>query len=98
MDKALNRFARLRYKDGATVTDKEEFSARKLSKEIGLSPAKISDLEAEALKDCHGDTPGDVPSCRASTLKLYHDYFGCSYEYLMGETAHRIGKMMLPLL
>lgn len=89
MDKALNRFARLRYKDGATVTDKEEISARKLSKEIGLSAAKISDLEKEALKDCCGDTPGDVPSCRASSLKLYHDYFGCSYEYLMGETAHK---------
>lgn len=89
MDKVLNRFARLRYKEGTTVTDKEKISQRALSKEIGLSAAKISALERESLKDCHGDTPGDVPKCNASTLKHYHDYFGCSYEYLMGETAHR---------
>lgn len=89
MDKALNRFARLRYKDGATVTDKEEFSARKLSEGIGLSTGLISNLEDESIEDYKDGVPGTVPPCRASTLKLYHDYFGCSYEYLMGETAHR---------
>jgi len=47
MDKALNRFARLRYKEGATLTDKEEISQPELSKKIGLSTGKISDLEKE---------------------------------------------------
>lgn len=89
MDKALNRFARLRYKDGATVTDKEEISARKLSKEIGLSTGLISNLEDESIKDYKDGVPGAVPRCYVETLKRYHDYFGCSYEYLMGETAHR---------
>lgn len=89
MDKALNRFARLRYKDGATVTDKEEISARKLSKETGLSTGLISKLEKESIEDYREGVSGTVPPCSTDTLKRYHDYFGCSYEYLMGETAHK---------
>lgn len=89
MDKALNRFARLRYKDGATVTDKPTISIRELAKDIGLSTGAISKLESESLEDWHDGKPGTVPPCSAETLKCYHDYFGCSYEYLMGETSHR---------
>jgi len=89
MDKALNRFARLRYKDGATVTDKPTISVRELAKKLGLSAGAISKLETESLEDWHDGKPGTVPPCNAETLKRYHDKFGCSYEYLIGETAHR---------
>lgn len=85
-DKERNRFLRLRYKEGATVTDMPDISASQLAKELGISKAVISKLESESVKDCHDGKAGDIPPCKASTLKLYHDHFGCSYEFLMGET------------
>lgn len=87
MDKKVrNRFMQLRYKEGATLADKHDISASQLAKKFGISKTTISNLEAESVKDCHSGKAGDVPPCTATTLKLYHDYFGCSYEYLMGET------------
>ncbi len=88
-DKARNRFMRLRYKEGSTITDIPDLSIRQLATELGLSAGAISKLESESLEDCKGDVPGSVPSCNAATLKRYHDRFKCSYEYLMGETAHK---------
>ncbi len=88
-DKARNRFMRLRYKEGSTITDTPDLSIRQLATELGLSAGAISKLESESLEDCKGDVPGSVPSCNAATLKRYHDRFKCSYEYLMGETAHK---------
>lgn len=61
-------------------------SASELAAKLGISKSVISKLEDKNLKDFHDGKPGDVPPCKASTLKLYHDEFNCSYEYLMGET------------
>ncbi len=90
-DKERNRFLKLRYKDGATMDDSPFISARDLSKKRPISTGKISQLEDASLKDFDPVTQkkGDIPPCQASVLRLYHDEFNCSYDYLMGETANR---------
>ncbi len=88
-DKIRNRFTRLRYGEGSTIADTPDMTVRQLAEKLGLSPSAVSKLESKSLEDCKGDVPGTVPTCNAETLKRYHDFFGCSYEYLMGETAHK---------
>lgn len=90
-DKKRNRFLKLRYTDGASMDDAPFISARDLAKKRPISTGKISQLEDESLKDFNPITKerGDVPSCQASVLRIYHDEFNCSYDYLMGETNNR---------
>lgn len=73
------------------MDDSPLISARDLAKKRPISTGKISQLEDESLKDYNPVTRerGDVPSCQASVLRIYHDEFNCSYDYLMGETNNR---------
>ena len=90
-DKKRNRFLKLRFEDGASMDDSPFISARDLAKKRSISTGKISQLEDESLKDFNPITKerGDVPTCKASVLRIYHDEFNCSYDYLMGETNNR---------
>lgn len=58
-------------------TDEKEFSAKELSKKIGLSPKVISVLE-------NSEKNGHEPTL--TELKAYHKEFNVPYEYLLGET------------
>ena len=93
-DNRKNRFTRLRYKDNATLTDAPLIKPIDLAKKLGLSKATISNVENADTREYDAKTKnhGDVPHCNAQTLKAYHDYFDCSYEYLMGETASKERK------
>jgi transcriptional regulator with XRE-family HTH domain len=82
-DKERNQFLKLRYKEGCTLSDMPDISARELATKLEISNGLVSKLESE---DIIGR---EAPPCTASILKLYHDEFECSYEYLMGETEHR---------
>ena len=90
-DKKRNRFLKLRFEDGASMDDSPFISARDLAQKRSISTGKISQLEDESLKDFNPITKerGDVPTCKASVLRIYHDEFNCSYDYLMGETNNR---------
>ena len=90
-DKKRNRFLKLRFEDGASMDDSPFISARDLAQKRSISTGKISQLEDESLKDFNPITKerGDVPTCQASVLRIYHDEFNCSYDYLMGETNNR---------
>lgn len=90
-NKKRNRFLKLRFEDGASMDDSPFISARDLAQKRSISTGKISQLEDESLKDFNPITKerGDVPTCKASVLRIYHDEFNCSYDYLMGETNNR---------
>lgn len=76
-EKERNRFMSLRYpSDTAPYPD---ITADALANEFGVSKGTISYLERTTL------TSEDVLSKSARILKMYHDKFGCSYEYLFGE-------------
>ena len=87
LDKKRNRFSKLRFKDNLLIAP-PIYSGRELAQELHISTGKLSELENEPLKeyDATTKTHGSVPNCHASVLKAYHEKFGCSYEYLMGET------------
>ena len=83
-EKKRNRFMSLRYKsDTAPYPD---ITAEALADEFGVSKGTISFLERTNL------TSEDVLSKSSRILKLYHDRFHCSYEYLFGEAALPLEK------
>lgn len=81
-----NRFKLFRYADTDDLTDSPSLTVDDMVKKTGLSKGQISKMESMDLG------PDTVPNCNASTLKAYHDAFGCSYEYLMGESQTRSAK------
>lgn len=69
-----NRFKKLRME--LNPNEMEEYKAKDLSKELGISRPKISELE-------HGR------AASLSELQAYHKYFDVPYEYLLGENDSR---------
>ena len=69
-----NRFKKLRME--LNPNDMEEYKAKDLSKDLGIAPPKISELE-------HGRTAS------LSELQAYHKFFNVPYEYLLGENDSR---------
>ncbi len=76
----VTRFKMLRYTDTDDLTDAPSLTIDDMVKRTGLSKGLISKMESMELK------AGEVPKCNAETLKAYHDAFGCTYDYLMGES------------
>lgn len=84
MEKEPNHFMKLRYREGDIQQaypsmSIDEFSETKLN---GLSKSIIAKLESNNYDPKN-------PPCTASTLRLYHDKCGCSFDYLMGETEYQ---------
>lgn len=84
MEKKPNHFMKLRYRDGDNQQaypsmSIDEFSETKLN---GLSKSIIAKLESNNYDPKN-------PPCNASTLRLYHDNCGCSFDYLMGDTEYQ---------
>ena len=80
--KERNQFMKLRYhsaKSEYPFISINELADNKSKNYIGLSKSIIAKLE-----DVNIDKKN--PPCRASTLRLYKEYFDCSYDYLMGDT------------
>lgn len=81
-DKKRNQFMKLRYREDKSkypfisINELADVSSKKY---IGLSKSIIAKLEDENIDSKN-------PPCRASTLRLYKEYFDCSYDYLMGDT------------
>lgn len=81
-DKKRNQFMKLRYHDDKSkypFISINELADSNSTKYIGLSKSIIAKLEGENIDRKN-------PPCRASTLRLYKEYFDCSYDYLMGDT------------
>lgn len=76
----INRFKRFRYADTDDLTDAPSLTVDDIVKKTGLSKGQVSKMESMELDS------DSVPNCNASTLKAYHDAFGCTYDYLMGES------------
>ena len=74
-----NRFKKLRME--LNPNEMKEYKAKDLSKELGISRPKISELE-------HGRTAS------LSELQAYHKFFNVPYEYLLGENDSRHYKNM----
>lgn len=74
-----NRFRKLRME--LNPNDMEEYKAKDLSKELGIAPPKISELE-------HGR------AASLSELQAYHKFFNVPYEYLLGESKSRYYENM----
>ncbi len=85
-DKKRNRFMSLRYKSEAEIY--ADHTIEELSKKFDCSKSTISGLEREKA------TEEELLSTSARLFKAYHDYFGCSYEYLFGETKATDSKLL----
>lgn len=73
-----NRFMDLRY---SSKTDEHpKYTIGQLAEIFDCSKGTISQLEAEDISE------EKTLSKSARLFKAYHDFFGCSYEYLFGET------------
>lgn len=88
MEKEPNNYMKLRYREGDNPhaypsMSIDEFSKTRLDK---LSKGIISKLESN-------DYDPKNPPCNASTLRLYHDKCGCSFDYLMGETNYKTPEL-----
>ena len=70
-----NRFKKFRMEKNPNIM--EDFTAKDLSKEIGIAAPKISELE------------NGRRNASLSELKAYHKYFNVPYEYLLGESKSR---------
>lgn len=81
-----NRFSVLRRTD-RNILKKADITTDDLSKLLGVSTGTISKLENECRK-------GEVPNTTAAVLQAYRKHFGCSYEYLMGETEQESPKYL----
>lgn len=77
-DKERNRFMKLRY--DSDTAEYPNYTANDLAKEFGYSKATISSLENPKLDEA------TLLGKSVGLLKKYHDKFGCSYEYLIGES------------
>lgn len=77
-DKERNRFMKLRY--DSDTAEYPNYTANDLAKEFGYSKATISSLENPKLDET------TLLGKSIGLLKKYHDKFGCSYEYLIGES------------
>lgn len=81
-DKRRNQFMKLRYREDKSkypFVSINELANASSEKYIGLSKSIIAKLEDEKIDSKN-------PPCRASTLRIYKEYFDCSYDYLMGDT------------
>ena len=77
-EKDRNRFMSLRY--ASDTAEYPTLTATELANEIGYSKGTISKLENPTIEEY------EILSTQAGLLKAYHDKFGCSYEYLYGES------------
>ena len=84
MDNEPPHFMNLRYRDGDNRHAYPSMSIDEFSDTVldGLSKSIIAKLEAN-------DYDPKNPPCKASTLRLYHDKCGCSFDYLMCETDYQ---------
>ena len=83
-EKKPNNFMKLRYRQGDNPQNYPSMSIDEFSDTVldGLSKGIIGKLESN-------DYDPKNPPCKASTLRLYHDNCGCSFDYLMGETKYK---------
>lgn len=83
-EKKPNNFMKLRYRQGDNPQNYPSMSIHEFSDTVldGLSKGIIGKLESN-------DYDPKNPPCKASTLRLYHDNCGCSFDYLMGETKYK---------
>lgn len=76
-----NPFKALR--ESKNPNEMEDYKAKDLAKDLGISTSRISDLETGERKPT------------LSQLKKYHDYFKVPYEYLLGENPSQYYEYMV---